>query len=102
MSYTKNYLIQSQDYDVVQMNWEKGSKTKLHDHPEIGCHLLVLKGMLEETFFGDEVVKTILKPNDASFRKGQDKHIIEALEDTVSIHVYLPGNYKPNYFFNNI
>lgn len=98
MSYTKSYFIQSKDYDIVLINWEKDAITKIHDHPEIGCHLVVVSGLLEETLYSDNIIKTKIYPNQSSFRKGNDKHTIKALEKSQSIHIYMPGFYKPNYF----
>jgi len=93
--YRKKFLIQSDDYDVVVIDWEKGAKTKLHDHPEIGCHMICIKGCLKEI---SQEGERLLCVNDVGFRKGKEKHIIEAMEDSVSIHVYRNGNYTPNYF----
>ena len=91
-------------FEVFIIVWNKGSKTKIHDHAEKGCILKVLHGELKETIYKDypgNIVKTnIIKKSETSFMHNDlGFHSIENISDDISIslHVYSPCSHKTKY-----
>jgi hypothetical protein len=69
----------------------------------------VLDGLLMEEEFhnnnGDvKMYNTQILKKESIANKKQDKivHRIIPLEDSISLHLYIPGLYKPNYFIEKI
>ena len=96
-------------FELFIIVWNKGSKSKIHDHSEKGCILKVLQGELKETIYKDSksddlneniVNTTIIKKSDTSFMHNDlGFHSIENISDDISIslHVYSPCNHKTKY-----
>ena len=104
--YNKVYLHTCDKYDLVLICWKNGQATQIHDHPDYCCILKVLEGCLfEEEYINnnnkiDLYNNNILKANSIANKK-RDKilHRIIPLENSVSLHLYVPGSYKPKYYF---
>jgi predicted metal-dependent enzyme (double-stranded beta helix superfamily) len=95
-------------FEVFIIVWNKGSKTRIHDHAEKGCILKVLHGQLKETIYRGSnndlksgVIKiSIMKNSDTSFMHNDlGLHSIENINDDISIslHIYSPCNHKTKY-----
>jgi len=104
VSYKKNLLFASGDVDIYLICWRAGQKSKIHDHPDKGCVMIVLEGVLLETQFVMEGVnlvlhkKNILTVGESNYNYGSTVlHQIEPLCDTVSLHVY-HTKYTPKYY----
>jgi cysteine dioxygenase len=98
LTYKKKCLKRTKDYEVVLICWRKGQQTAIHDHPDGGCWMRVVQGALQEITYTtpnlEEVGERILGPGDVGFQCGSTVvHCIQALEDTVSLHVYYPPGY---------
>lgn len=94
-------LIDRNDYiDAVLICWSTGRFSGIHDHPADGCLLKVLEGTLVEHRFPDWHNKPhILHVNDISYMDGNQRHNIGAIKGTaVSLHIYSPPGYRPNYY----
>lgn len=89
-NYEKKIIYKNEDYELVLINWEKGSFTNYHNHPENGCVLKVLDGKLYEINDGKSIV---LNKNDVNFKLKDDYHRIIALEKSYSLHYYSPSNF---------
>tara|TARA_Y100000590_G_scaffold257659_1_gene289363 strand:+ start:1029 stop:1427 length:399 start_codon:yes stop_codon:yes gene_type:complete len=89
--YQKKVIYKNEDYELVLINWEKGSYTNFHNHPKNGCVLKVLDGQLYE--ITDKKNLLILNKNDTNFKLNNDYHKIIALEKSYSLHYYSPPNY---------
>jgi cysteine dioxygenase len=105
VTYNKVYVYNTLEFDLVLICWKKGQNTKIHDHPDYCCYIKMLEGsLLEENFINtNNTLKTyenvIIKPDDITFKcKNNVVHRIIPLEDSISLHIYMPGLYKPNYF----
>ena len=97
--YNRILLERTDAYDIFLLCWKKGQQTCIHDHPEGGCWMRVLQGALEEQIvsYPDLVQQSsqILRTGDSGFKQGVSPlHSIHALEDSVSLHLYMPSNYK--------
>jgi cysteine dioxygenase len=98
VTYNKILLYACKQYEVYLICWLAGQETPVHDHPEEGCLMRVVSGKLvEDTYHASNGVKiqaTTLGPMMHTFRHGKNiVHRIRALEDSVSLHVYLPPGY---------
>ncbi len=104
LNYKKNYLYTCEKFDLVLICWDKYQNTQIHDHPDYCCILKVLEGaLMEEEFINtDGNIKLydtkILKEGSITNKiKNKIVHRIIPLEKSVSLHLYVPGLYKPNY-----
>jgi hypothetical protein len=96
--YNKILLYACERYEVYMICWLAGQETLVHDHPDEGCLMRVVSGKLvEDTYYADSAAKiqvTTLGPMMHTFRHGKRiVHRIRAIEDSVSLHVYLPPGY---------
>jgi hypothetical protein len=97
------YIIYSSDmFDIILIKWDKKCESKIHDHPNKGCLLKILSGKLCEEVYDNKlnIIKSnILEKFDISYRIGNEiLHKIIAFEDSYSLHIYIPGRYKPIYY----
>jgi len=99
--YEKIYLSENKNYSVILIKWNHNSVSRIHDHPDKGCIFKLLKGKLIENCFDNNIdflSNSILKKDDINYRIGNKiLHQIIALDESISLHVYIPGNYTPNY-----
>lgn len=105
ISYQKIYIYRDEIFDIIIICWKKGQHTKIHDHPERGCLMKILYGnLIENTFIMKEnELKNIntneLTVDDVGYKESNViLHNIYAPVDSVSIHIYCPGNYIPKYY----
>ena len=100
--YEKYYLFENKSFSLVLIKWNLNSSTKIHDHPEKGCIMRVLKGTLKEESYSlrlNLISTNILTEDKLGYKKGKRiLHKIIALEDSISLHIYIPGFYKANYY----
>ena len=103
--YNRIRIITEDNFEIILICWKKGQKSKIHDHPENGCLMKLLEGNLCETRYireGNKMIKTcsnnILIDNVSFISGSHGLHDIEAIDDSVSLHIYSPPLYKPNYF----
>lgn len=95
IKYNKILLHSNKYFDIYLICWKQNQKSPIHDHPEKGCLLKLLYGKLEEIRYinGHRLLTETLTTNEISYIES-DKivHSIEAIEDSVSLHIYcLPG-----------
>jgi predicted metal-dependent enzyme (double-stranded beta helix superfamily) len=103
--YTRDKLLDMPNAVVYLIYWAKGSYSPPHNHPKGGCILKVLNGALCETSY-DLVENMAVCTDDSKLlvkdsigtKYGNELHSIKAIDDTVSIHIYFPGNYTPTFF----
>jgi cysteine dioxygenase len=104
-TYNKLFLHTSDNFDLILICWKKGQYTQIHDHPDFCCLLKMLEGkLLEEEYLNIDnnlqINQINILENNMIVNKKQDKilHKIIAQEDSVSLHLYIPGFYKPKYY----
>lgn len=94
--YSRNTIFRNDIFEIIAISWWGGSKTNYHKHPENGCKLKVIFGKLKETLLLSNKIKKInlLKKNNCSYLDNSiGIHQIEALEPSLSIHIYSPPGY---------
>jgi cysteine dioxygenase len=104
-NYKRTIIHTCDDFDIILICWKQGQYTKIHDHPNYCCMVKLLEGkLLEENFtINYDKLKVynnvIIKPGDITMKCSNIiVHRIVPLEDSVSIHIYMPGKYKSNYY----
>jgi len=104
LSYMRNYIYSSKKFDIILICWKAGQKTEIHDHPNYCCLLKVIDGrLLEDEYYNTNAIEyvatNILTAGSIANKKGNSiVHQIIAVENTISLHIYIPGKYKPIYF----
>jgi cysteine dioxygenase len=101
IKYARNIILQNENVEILLICWKKGQKSCIHDHPERGCLMKVLKGSLVEDVYVSEnnnlkfVSSNILKTNNIGYKIGKTHvhAIFSPNEDTVSLHIYSPPKY---------
>ena len=98
-TYKRIPIHQTETYEIILICWKAGQQTPIHDHPSIGCTMKVLEGHLLETNVCPITLEPLgerhLLPGSVGFKQGSNPlHSIQALEDSVSIHLYAPPNHK--------
>jgi hypothetical protein len=100
--YMKHYIISTNKYSLILIKWNKDIESKIHDHPEGGCIVRLLGGKLKEESYTcdmNNISQRTLYSGNFSYMKGKTiLHRIIAIEDSISLHVYIPGLYKPIYY----
>lgn len=91
-------------FDLYLICWGTKAFAPIHDHSNIGCHLFLLQGKLNENLYSiknNNFLKTnLIKHGDTSFiNNNLYYHSIcnESNKKSYSLHIYSPPNYKTNY-----
>lgn len=99
-NYSKSLYYRNNNFDIYYICWKKGQKSKIHSHPNNGCLMKILNGKLKESkYTNNSIVKLnekILSINDCGYMEGSVfLHDIEAIEDSISVHIYSPSKFIP-------
>jgi len=106
-SYKRTLLYNDGNIDIYLIGWNNKQASKIHDHPDNGCVMRVLKNQVsEETYImrdsGLEKVtyKCLTVGQTGHIKKNTILHRImnETDEQSLSLHVYSPPNYKTRYY----
>lgn len=79
-------------FDVWCLAWATGSRSPMHDHAELGCHMKVLEGEVREETSNGTV--TVLSPASGSRFIHNRYHTHRVSCDSshaVTLHLYSPG-----------
>ena len=104
VTYCKNFIHQSKNFDVVLICWRQNQKAKIHDHPNQGCLMKILDGQLNENIyqckpFVKYINTNILLMDQIGYKEGNlILHEIHSPVNSISLHIYSPGNYQATYF----
>ncbi len=109
-NYRKILLNKNHDMDMYLIIWNINAKTPIHDHSSNGCLLKVIQGLLKETLYDTNDIKTsnavrILTLGSTGYLHNSiGYHKVENIHNdlSLSIHIYSPANYKTNYFKNEL
>jgi cysteine dioxygenase len=107
INYNKIFLYSCNKFDLVLICWKRGQSSQIHDHPDYCCILKLLNGtLIEEEFKNNteslKIYDTKILKSGIITNKKQNEivHRIIPLEDSVSLHLYIPGCYKSNLYIN--
>lgn len=85
-------------FEIILICWDTNSESKIHDHPENGCALRLMKGCLEEHLYDSELrLKQIYKfnANNTSYMENSmGYHKIKCIKKAMSLHIYSPPSHK--------
>ena len=104
--YTK-YMVPHYKYDIALIKWNPESKTSIHDHPQKGCSIFLLKGNLKEEIFKNNKFLYKKKENyltnflDGSYIDNKiGLHRVSNLsnKNSWSLHIYEPKGHKTTYY----
>ncbi len=101
--YVKILLEGNEEYEIFMICWKSGQSTPIHDHPEGGCWMQVSQGALEETEYALPTLcptgQHRMDVGSTGFKQGNAVlHSIRAIQDTISLHLYMPPQYKANIY----
>jgi cysteine dioxygenase len=102
--YNRISLTKTHDFEIILICWKKGQSAPIHNHPAKGCLLKILTGQLKETLFKKrrgklyKIRTDIRRKNQVSYMDDtRGFHDVAVLQNTVSLHIYSPPNYKPQF-----
>lgn len=97
-SYTRNCIINNEDFELILICWSEGHRTPIHDHGGEECWVKVIDGNFREVIYQkDEVGElkaiktTISKPNEVTYMKDfMGYHSLENISNkrSMSLHLY--------------
>lgn len=106
-NYYKKKIYSNELAEMFIITWNVNAESKVHNHPDEGCILKVLKGKLKEEIYENKdnsteyISEKILKKGDVGFQisnKYLHKIKNESKNYTVSLHIYSPPNFKIKYY----
>jgi len=95
-NYYKHTLYRNDIFELILIRWDKGFESILHKHPNNGCILKVIDGLIQENrTFENELYesKKLKKDNIGYMHNILGSHKIKALETSYTLHLYSPPNY---------
>mgnify|MGYP000005816571 CR=1 FL=1 len=109
--YTRNCIINNEQFELILLCWEKEQITPIHDHGGEECWVKVIEGEFRETIYKEDekgelnVVKSaISKANDVTYMKDfMGFHSLENLSNkrSMSLHFYAKPIRNCNVFDEN-
>ena len=102
LKYTRNNVFSNENIEMIVICWNKNQKSGIHDHPNNGCLMKVLQGEITEECYNNKLklIKTNNnKVNDIGYQEGKNgiHNIINSNNQSISLHIYSPPNYKSNF-----
>ena len=103
-TYNKELIYRNNYFEMVLISWNKNQISPIHDHPNNGCVLKIMDGVLIEEKYKKKNKEIELlniskyEKNSVSYMIG-DKilhKIINLDQPTNSLHIYSPPNYIIN------
>ena len=106
--YCRKILWRNNLIEVILIKWPAGVISGIHDHPKNGCILRVLQGKIKEDSYVNRASPKLtttktLKANQIAYQQGNEGlHNITnpTKNDTYTLHIYSPPNYRPKFFSN--
>jgi len=85
-------------FEIILICWDTGSETRIHDHPDKGCALQLMKGCLQEHLYDSNIklkkINTIISNNTSYMENSIGYHKIKCIDAALSLHIYSPPNHK--------
>ena len=99
--YSRNLVIENDDFMILILVWPKGIGSKIHDHPSDGCWVAGINGTIAETRYFMNDNGRIQKTKVSNYSKGEIAWMHDCLgfhkvenssvtEVAVTLHVYAP------------
>ena len=102
-NYSRNYVIKTEEFDILILCWLPKQKTQIHWHPRNWCFVKVLEWEVKETLY--TIDKKIIKQNtyktsDCTYNHDSlGYHTLKNTRNTnaITLHIYAPWSYTPNF-----
>lgn len=101
--YHRKKVFSNDDFEIFVITWNKSQQSKIHDHSENGCYMLMLQGELVEEIYSKDSTTVPLQTK--TFKEGFVGYIDNSIgfhrisnpsttDIAVSLHVYSPPNHQ--------
>lgn len=101
--YHRTKVFSNDDFEIFVITWNKSQQSKIHDHSENGCFMLMLQGELIEEIYNSSSLTAPIQTK--TFKEGFIGYIDNSIgyhrilnpsdtEIAVSLHVYSPPNHQ--------
>ena len=94
--------LKNRDIEFVLIAWSKGQMAPLHNHPQNGCIVKILSGNISEFQYDmHRELKEIRHCREGDITYMDDTlglHEVVATDNSISLHIYSPPNYTPQFF----
>jgi cysteine dioxygenase len=103
-TYHRTRVFSNDDFEIFVITWNKLQQSKIHDHSENGCYMLILEGELVEELYNDDtsslpIQTTTYKKGNVSYIHndiGYHRILNKTANIAVSLHIYSPPNHIQN------
>ena len=100
-TYNRNIIFKNNTIEMIIISWNNNQKSGIHDHPENGCLMKILKGELDEHIYkhidleNKFISKCESKEGSVRYIEGKNglHNIVNKDNKTVTLHIYSPPNY---------
>ena len=101
--YHRTKVFSNKDFEIFVITWNINQHSKIHDHSENGCYMLLLQGELTEEIYKNidityPMSTTVIKQGFVGYIDNNiGYHKIKNASTTdvaISLHVYSPPNHK--------
>lgn len=91
-NYCRTIIAQSDSFEIVSIEWNKGAHASLHEHGWSQCSVLIQEGLFEDRMeLGSKTELRLLEAGQSFRTPVGAKHQIKCLSETgKSLHVYSP------------
>ena len=101
-NYNRVILFARDEYDLLLCCWKPGQGAPYHGHPSQGCLVKMIKGSLREELKLADGNESVNQNSEGAVAYINDKIGIHQVsnvsgENAVSLHLYAPGGYIPDY-----
>lgn len=105
-NYRKMLIYQNNEFDIYLIDWNNLSSSYIHNHPPNGCIFKVLKGEIKEELYNKQlhlIKSTVYNKNSGYIDDTMGLHKMTNLsnENSLSLHIYSPPNFKMLNFKKN-
>jgi cysteine dioxygenase len=101
--YHRTKVFANDDFEIFVITWNKSQQSKIHDHSDNGCYMLMLQGELIEEIYSTSSTAAPIQTN--IFKEGFIGYIDNTIgyhrilnpsetDIAVSLHVYSPPNHQ--------
>jgi cysteine dioxygenase len=96
--YTRNCIIENDEFELILICWEKGQITPIHDHGGEECWVKVVQGELKETIYKMDGAGELNKVKSSNLKAGDVSYMIDFMgchclgnltgDRCMSLHLY--------------
>lgn len=100
--YVRKLVWSDPDIAIYILCWAPGQRSGIHDHPEKGCFMYLLKGRMTAINYNKHAygAECSIRPGNWCIQTGthQLHNMINGSERSISLHIYSPADYIPKFY----